>query len=146
MIPDNAFASFAEREAQWAARLHAGRHVVMVAQAGTRAVGFGAAAQPAFEPDSEGLPYDAYLGQLYVLREFHRAGVGRALLSALVRELTAGGLRSLALHVLAANPARRYYEHLGATLVREEPATGDQFARCTYAWPDMRVLSADRNC
>jgi ribosomal protein S18 acetylase RimI-like enzyme len=85
--------------------------------------------------------YDAYLEAIYALSAAQRLGIGRALLAAVAVRLRASGYRSLALHVLATNPARGFYERLGARLVREEPALpGETWHGCAYGWPDLAAL------
>lgn len=62
---------------------------------------------------------DGHIRALYILRAHHRQGLGRRLLGAAAHEWLARGGRSLTLGVLAENhQARRFYETLGAKLVR----------------------------
>ena len=62
---------------------------------------------------------DGHIAALYILRSFYRQGLGRRLLAAAAKEWLARGGTSLALGVLAENhQARRFYESLGARLVR----------------------------
>jgi GNAT superfamily N-acetyltransferase len=75
---------------------------------------------------------------LYVLRSSHGRGVGRALFDACHYELARLGHRGLLVWVLAENPARSFYEHLGG-----EPAgqsvvniAGIRLPEVAYAWPD----------
>jgi GNAT superfamily N-acetyltransferase len=85
--------------------------------------------------------YDAYLEAIYALLAVQHRGIGRALLGGVAERLRAHGHRSLALHVLATNPARGFYERLGARLVREEPpGPGETWHGCVYGWPDLGVL------
>ena len=80
--------------------------------------GFASAFRTAAEPG-----FAAMLSNLYVLRAAHRHGVGRALLAALFGDLLANGIDRIWLLTLRDdNPARRFYEKLGARLVREQPA------------------------
>ena len=65
--------------------------------------------------------HDAYVDALYVLAASHAHGIGRALLGALAQRLAGRGFRSLALHVVADNPARGFYERLGARVIAAEP-------------------------
>ena len=86
--------------------------------------------------------HDAYVDALYVLAAWHGRGIGRALLGTLANALLRDGLSSLALHVVAQNPARRFYEHLGARFVHAEPiAPGlDEGLQCAYGWSDLRSV------
>ena len=91
----------------------------------------------------EPLPgFDAYLDSLYLLQSVQGRGVGRTLLVATARELRARGHRALALHVLSTNPARSFYERLGATFIRDEPPSfsGECLFESAYGWPDLTVL------
>jgi ribosomal protein S18 acetylase RimI-like enzyme len=85
--------------------------------------------------------FDAYLESIYALQAVQHRGLGRTLLAAAAARLRARGYRSLALHVLATNPARGFYERLGAQLVREEPAgSGESWCGCVYGWRDITAL------
>ena len=91
--------------------------------------------------DYEPLPFDAYLQAIYLLAGRQRRGAGRALLGAIARDLIAQGRRSMALHVLATNPARGFYERLGAMHVRYEPPERDMAAHaCAYAFRDLDAM------
>jgi ribosomal protein S18 acetylase RimI-like enzyme len=85
--------------------------------------------------------HDAYVDALYVLAAAHGAGTGRALLGTLALRLYDRGFRALALHVVADNPAVRFYEHLGATFIHDEPlAIGvDEGMQSAYGWADLAV-------
>jgi GNAT superfamily N-acetyltransferase len=100
------------------------------------------AAMPERPQGMEPVPgYDAYLEAIYALQAVQHHGIGRALLGAAAERLRARGYRSLALHVLASNPARGFYERLGARLVREEPpGPGETWHGCVYGWPDIGTL------
>lgn len=76
---------------------------------------------------------------LYLLRDCHGRGIGRALFDACHYELARCGHRGLLVWVLEGNqPARGFYEHLGG-----EPAgrslvsiAGKQLPEIAYVWPD----------
>jgi ribosomal protein S18 acetylase RimI-like enzyme len=101
-------------------------------------------AMPERPQGSEPLPeFDAYLQSLYALVAVQRRGIGRALLAATASRLRTTGYRSLALHVLATNPARGFYERLGAEWVRDEPPDpGASWHGCVYGWRDLATLEA----
>lgn len=75
---------------------------------------------------------------LYVLRQFQRRGIGRALFDASRLELAVRGLASTVVWVLAANPARGFYEHLGGLEVAENElqVAGTRVREVAYIWPD----------
>jgi GNAT superfamily N-acetyltransferase len=60
-----------------------------------------------------------YLEDLYVRPQARGSGAGRALLAALASICVARGYRRLDWWVLAWNPARKFYESLGATAMDE---------------------------
>ena len=88
--------------------------------------------------------FDAYVDALYVLAAAHGHGAGRALLRALAQRLRERGLRSLALHVVAENPARQFYEHLGARFILAEPRWPgtDEPVQIAYGWDDVDRVPA----
>ena len=89
------------------------------------------------------LPYDGELHALYVLPEHHRGGVGRALLASVASRLLDDGNRSMLVWVLAANPARRFYEALGGALVDQQAIVTIEDAELEevpYGWDDLRTL------
>jgi ribosomal protein S18 acetylase RimI-like enzyme len=87
--------------------------------------------------------FDAYLYSLYVDPALHGGGVGRRLLRQIAERLVVDGLHAMALHAVATNPARGFYEHLGARLVREEEAhqAGERWGLAVYGWDDIRPLT-----
>ena len=58
-------------------------------------------------------PADGEVETLYVLDDWRERGIGRSLLSASAQHLARRNCRSLFLWVLADNPSRWFYEHLG---------------------------------
>lgn len=75
---------------------------------------------------------------LYVLRRHQRRGIGRALFDASRLELAVRGLASTVVWVLAANPARGFYEHLGGVEMAENElqVAGVRVREVAYVWPD----------
>jgi GNAT superfamily N-acetyltransferase len=148
LVPDEIVATstrWENRSRLWHERFaHHGRSVFVVDRDGAIA-GFACAAptglEPARPPLIEG--YDAYLEALYLLRDVHGNGRGREIMSVLVGDLRARGMRNLSLHVLATNPSRAFYEKFGAVWVRDEPAGPHSGTyQCAYAWPDLEQLAA----
>jgi hypothetical protein len=83
-----------------------------------------------------------------------RQGIGRRLMALMAQDLLARELCGAALWVLRDNqPARRFYEMLGARLVSQRVETVDEFisgegARAqdmlhevAYGWPDLSILA-----
>lgn len=54
---------------------------------------------------------------LYVLPEWHGKGIGRRLVATFARSLIDSGFDTMLVWVLADNPFRRFYEHLGGRLI-----------------------------
>jgi ribosomal protein S18 acetylase RimI-like enzyme len=92
---------------------------------------------------------------LYVLAAHQRRGLGRRLMALMAEDLMAREVRGAALWVLRDNqPARRFYEALGAKVVGrrietvgehvrgERRAQGDdELHEVAYGWPDLAVLA-----
>src|SRR5215467_14857858 len=88
---------------------------------------------------------------LYVAPDWQNQGIGRRLLVTLFRRLVAGGRRSAIVWVLRDNPARFFYERLGARQVshRPLPVGGASVEAIAYGWRDLpgflaAVSSEDR--
>jgi ribosomal protein S18 acetylase RimI-like enzyme len=91
---------------------------------------------------------------LYVLAAHQRRGLGRRLLALMAEDLMAREVRGAALWVLRDNePARRFYEALGAKVVGRRIETvgehvrgerrvqgDDELHEVAYGWPDLAVL------
>jgi phosphoribosylanthranilate isomerase len=90
------------------------------------------------------LRYSGEIHACYVLRCAQRRGVGRALMSAMARELLVQGHASAALWVLEGNgSARRFYKALGGREIarREQQREGYSAARVAYGWKDLSALT-----
>jgi len=85
---------------------------------------------------------EPWLESLHVLAESRGRGAGTQLMSATATELLARGHHPLALGVVVGNDrAARYYERLGAELVRVEPVTwAEGVNHAVYRWQDVAVL------
>lgn len=71
------------------------------------------------EPLAEGA--DGHINALYILRRFHRRGIGRSLVGKVAADWLARGGKALSVGVLTANrPAVAFYEALGAQFVRPD--------------------------
>jgi GNAT superfamily N-acetyltransferase len=95
-------------------------------------------------PERDGLSgYDGELYGLYVLAEFQRHGVGRALLQVVARRLAAGGFKAMVIWVLKENvKARAFYEALGGVLIHEKQIVigGIELVDVAYGWLDIRTV------
>ncbi|HEY2472612.1 MAG TPA: GNAT family N-acetyltransferase [Terracidiphilus sp.] len=116
----------------------AGRALVLVAERGGQMVGFahGGANREVLEE------CDAELYSIYLLREAQRHGAGTALLRAIASALRERGFRSMAVWVLERNPARGFYEQMGAHLAASKVIEigGAKLLEVGYVWPELRNL------
>ena len=143
LLPDVVIANNSEerRRALWTRVLGEGTRDVFVATRDDAIVGFvSGGAMPATIRGRAPIPdYDAYVDALYVLAASHGRGIGRALMGTLALRLRERGFRALALHVVADNPAVRFYERLGARFLHAEPiGGGDEGLQAAYGWSDLR--------
>jgi ribosomal protein S18 acetylase RimI-like enzyme len=81
---------------------------------------------------------------LYIAPDWQNQGVGRRLLIALFRRLVAAGRHSVIVWVLRDNPARFFYERLGARQVsRKSLAVGGMAIEAiAYGWRDLPAFLA----
>src|ERR671939_726224 len=103
-----------DHESRWQRLLASGGGDTFVAQEGSEIVGFASCGR---ERDQDPI----YLGELYaiyLLQDNQRRGLGRRLVSAVAERLIELEYRSMLVWVLAANPARGFYEALGGAFVR----------------------------
>jgi GNAT superfamily N-acetyltransferase len=95
---------------------------------------------------AKGVPYEGtiegYSGELnkiYLLRKFHRLGLGRRLIGYVSRRFLANGINSMLLFGDAHNPSNGFYEALGATLLLSPEG---EF-HGGYGWRDLRALAKE---
>jgi GNAT superfamily N-acetyltransferase len=123
----------------WRRQIAIPGNVTLVAEvAGTGVVGF-ANGGPERSGDCD---WFAELYVLYLLDAHQRHGIGRRLVTAFAAQLADIGLLRMLVWVLAANPARRFYQSLGGELIGER-STGVGGAKLTevaYGWRDVRLL------
>lgn len=117
-----------------------GQVVVIANDAASGIVGFGSCGKMR----GEALPYRGEVFTLYVLPDFQDQGIGRRLLRRLFATLSARGMNSAVIWVLAANPARFFYQTMGGklTAVREQRFWGVDLSEWAYGWPDLTTTFA----
>jgi ribosomal protein S18 acetylase RimI-like enzyme len=83
---------------------------------------------------------------IYLLPSHQRSGIGRSLMRSAAERLSSNGIYSLLIWVLAANPARNFYEALGGTYLRSAPnhVAGLTLEGVAYGWKDTNVLRERR--
>ena len=132
--------SYARSRVQWQIMLERHSGVLLVADStDDGVVGFaagGAEKTGAFGVDGE-------LAALYVLSSHHGAGIGRALTVDMARRLDENGRNGMLVWVLADNPARHFYEHLGAVEIGEQmiEVGGHRHLEVAYLWDDLEALT-----
>jgi GNAT superfamily N-acetyltransferase len=144
MMPASVIArsTLARREAMWRGMLgsHAARYCAFVVEdEGQGIVGCAWGG-----PEESGDPvYRGELLGIYLLPAHQCRGLGRGLLQAVAQCLLHRGYASLLLWALTENDrARRFYEALGGTLLREREMAMDGGAihEVAYGWLDIRDL------
>ena len=127
-----------EREERWRSRLteRTNEPVIVAVVEPAGIVGF-AVGGPARKPSYD---YDGELISLYLLPEHQRRGIGRELGRRLVGELVGAGFERVLVRVLTANPARRFYERLGAYPIgtTQVEVGGALLEESLYGWPQPR--------
>ncbi|WP_338030325.1 GNAT family N-acetyltransferase [Fervidibacillus albus] len=88
--------------------------------------------------------YDGYDGELYaiyILHNYQKQGIGKALVNAFANDLSKKGFESMIVRVLEQNPARYFYESLGGKFIgREMTKIGKQrLETLVYGWEDLSV-------
>lgn len=136
--------STTERAAAWARRLSAAGtptapDVLVAIVAEDEIVGFisgGLIREP--------LPqFDAELHAIYLLDSVQGRGIGRQLVGVWATVALERGLHSAVVRVLADNPARHFYERLGAEALRETELTigGKPYPERWYGWRKLHDLA-----
>jgi L-amino acid N-acyltransferase YncA len=78
------------------------------------------------------------LNKIYLLRKYHRRGLGRRLLGHVARRFLSQGISSMLLFGDARNPSNRFYEALGA----DKLFAGNGEFHGGYGWRDLRKLAS----
>ncbi|MFO1070172.1 MAG: GNAT family N-acetyltransferase [Geminicoccaceae bacterium] len=124
--------SYAGHERRWRQTFAAGGWG-FIAEVDRRTVGFASGGRC-----RSGGRWSGELFVLYVLRPWQGHGVGRALFDATHYELARRGHSDMLVWVLATNPARRFYEHLGGEPAGENVCEigGARLRELAYGWRD----------
>ena len=126
------------RTESWKSRLDQGVATVFVAVLDGQLCGFisGGKARESIQD------FDGEFFAIYLLRAAKGRGIGRLLMRRLAETLLAEGLTKGLVWVLADNPTRHFYEHLGAQEVarKMEPVGGADLLEIAYGWQDIRAL------
>ena len=104
-----------------------------------KVIGFAAADQ---QPDQE-LPFETELQVIYLLPQYQRQGIGRALMREVARGLIKDGFTSMMLWVLKENwDSREFYQKLGGQQIAESDYErwGSTYEIVAYGWEDLQKL------
>lgn len=147
MVPDKVLVRMSKRDQalHWANAIAArtSSDAMIVAELGRHGIiGFGSCG-PARRTV---LSQEAEIYTLYVRPGYQDRGLGRELLHRLFDRLVDTELASAVVWVLAANPARFFYETMGGRRVAErtERMWNRDLAQVAYAWPDLEMARAQR--
>ena len=103
-------------------------------------VGFGSCGnhRPDGAVDAEGEFFE-----LYVDVDAQGQGIGRDLLGSMARNLLMQGHRSAVVWVVADNPSRWFYHHLGGRLGAQKVGrfSGEPLTQVAFVWPDRESLA-----
>ncbi|HYS98916.1 MAG TPA: GNAT family N-acetyltransferase [Candidatus Dormibacteraeota bacterium] len=142
LLPDDFLDSLSEDryEERWRRTIADQGSGVYVAEDGHEVVAFASGGR-------ERAGEDGFAGELYaiyVMRESQGRGHGRALVRAVTTGLREMGLTNMIVWVLRDNPAaRRFYERLGGTYIREQPITigSAQLQEISYGWRSLDSIT-----
>ena len=131
--------SYSRSQLQWQIMVERHAGVLIVAESSEDGViGFAAGGTER----SGAFGVDGELMALYVLSSHHGNGVGRRLTVDMARRLAETGRTGMVVWVLADNPARHFYEHLGGESAGEQSVqVGEKkFLEIAYVWRDLTTL------
>jgi ribosomal protein S18 acetylase RimI-like enzyme len=86
-----------------------------------------------------------YIGELfalYILEEYQRRGIGRALFNQMVKHFLSSNIKSMIVQVLEANAARNFYEAMGGEYIKTSyiEIGGKQHKLMIYGWKELKVI------
>ncbi len=137
MVPDKVLLEMSEgtQAVRWARSIARGDELVMLAEDAAKGiVGMSSGGRARGEHGCK-----AEIFTLYVLPDEQGRGVGRALLAGMFAAFLEQSLDSAIIWVLAANPARFFYETTGGkrSAEREERLWGTDLPEIAYIWRDL---------
>ena len=122
------------REQQWRAKFASPANLLfclVLEDARGELIGFASG-----EPNSDGSEFAGVLDKIYLLREYHRRGLGRRLLCAAAERFRSHQVNSMLLFGDAHSPTNGFYEAMGG--VRLYTRTGEFHGG--YGWTDLGAL------
>lgn len=128
--------SYALRESQWSKAFAEDDGTwfgVVIEDQDGKLVGFAKG-----KPHDGGIPaYAGELNKIYLLRRYHRQGLGRMLLCEVARRFLERGMSSMLLFGQADNPSNQFYEVMGGKKIMSEHG---EF-HGAYGWRDLHALA-----
>jgi len=86
--------------------------------------------------------YKGELWGIYILKEYQKKGIGKALVKKIIETLLNLNITSMLVWVLKDNPYRSFYENLGGIIVDQKPTEigQERLIEIAYGWNDIRTL------
>lgn len=140
LIPDGVLDSLSveQRTKRWEQMLEDRNNtfnMAFVALVDGQIVGFSS-----FGKEREGDPvYSGELYAIYLLKEFHKLGIGRSLVRESAMRLLEMNIKSMLVWMLKENSSRKFYEALGGTYLRDKPIEfgSTTLLESAYGWWDL---------
>lgn len=86
--------------------------------------------------------FSSEIYSLSVLKEYRRRGIGRELVKLTASQLNTDGFTSLMTWVPATDPARKFYEAIGGTVLGSRAAAigNSDIEEISYGWRNLKIL------
>ena len=141
IVPDAYLASLtvAARAEMWDQQISAGKSVIFIALSEAGVIGFAAGGRLREPIDS----YDSELYAIYLTSENQGKGIGRVLVRAVANALRENGSRSMAVWVLAKNPAVSFYKALGGMQIAQKQIEigGISLEELAFGWASLTAFA-----
>jgi GNAT superfamily N-acetyltransferase len=133
--------SVENRESNWRALLEAQDPAASITMVATDAAGNVNAFISGGKERTGQLGCNGELYAIYLRPDAQRKGLGALLVRKFAQELKTRGFDSMAVWVLALNPATRFYENLGGKLISQQTIErgGETFVEVAYGWTSLNL-------
>ncbi|MGP4079653.1 GNAT family N-acetyltransferase [Pseudalkalibacillus sp. R45] len=124
-----------QKISQWTRNLEQDDPILLVADEAGQVVGFVSAGKSR----SDHLPFKAEIYAIYILKEFQRKGIGKALVKAAVAEFKSRGWDSMLIWVLEENESKHFYEKMGGKEAGRDQLQieGKFHTEIAFGWADL---------
>ncbi|MBN2238537.1 MAG: GNAT family N-acetyltransferase [Dehalococcoidales bacterium] len=87
--------------------------------------------------------YTGEIGEIYLLKEYQRRGIGRILMATVVERLMQQGHRSVLVWAVSTNPYTAFYKKLGGQVVdtKEVERAGVIIPETAYGWRNLDIFT-----